>query len=116
MMRAVTGSAFLLFLAASPLAALDAKVGNAVAAFAAVEADAQRTKTFCAMNRLLAAASEEKDAAVSEAEEKEIMTHMTALGPEFQAGWELGAELNPESEDGKAMIAALDKLEAKCDQ
>ena len=39
---------------------------------------------------------------------------MKELGPEFETAFEAGADLDPDSEDGKAYDAALDKLDAKC--
>jgi hypothetical protein len=39
---------------------------------------------------------------------------MKELGPEFEAAFETGADLDPESEDGKAYDAAIDKLDGKC--
>lgn len=94
--------------------ALDAKVDAGIKAFAAVEADAAKVKTYCTMSKAMAAATDESDSAKSEAADKEISGYMTQLGPDFQKAWDLGAELNPDSEDGKAMNAALDKLEDKC--
>jgi hypothetical protein len=35
-----------------------------------------------------------------------------SLGPEYIAAWDLAEELNPESEDGKALNAAFDSLTA----
>lgn len=97
-----------------PAFALDPKVEAGVKTFAAVEADAEKLKTYCAMSKVMASASDENDAAKSEAADKEISGYMTQLGPDFQKAWDMGAELNPDTEDGKAMNAALDKLEEKC--
>lgn len=101
---------------AGPAFALDAKVDAALKTFAAVEADAAKVKTYCAMSKTMASASDESDSAKNEAFDKEIQGFMATLGADFQKAWDLGADLNPESEDGKAMNAALEKLEGKCDQ
>ncbi len=49
----------------------------------------------------------------SKAEEldKQMDGFMKQLGPEFQTAFEAGADLDPESEDGKVYDAAMDKLD-----
>lgn len=76
--------AVLLMASAVPALAADAKVEAALKAFAAVETDAGKQKTFCAMTKAMNSASdEEKDPAKTEALDKEIQGHMAALGDEF---------------------------------
>ena len=52
----------------------------------------------------------------SKAEEldKKMDGFMKELGPEFQSAFEAGADLDPESADGKTYDAAMDKLDEKC--
>ena len=110
-------AAALLLVAAAPVYAADAKIEAALKTFSAVEADAAKLKTFCQMSKAMASATDdEKDAAKSEALDKEITGYMSTLGEDFQKAWDLGADTNPESEDGKAMLAAIEKLEGRCDK
>ncbi len=102
--------------ALAPAMALDAKVDAGVKAFAAVEADAAKIKAYCAMSKTMSTANDETDSAKSEAFDKEISGYMATLGKDFQQAWDLGADLNPDSEDGKAMNTALEKLETKCEK
>jgi hypothetical protein len=39
---------------------------------------------------------------------------MKELGDDFETAFEAGADLDPDSEDGKAYDAALDGLDGKC--
>ncbi len=103
-----------LALAGGPALAANAKVEAGVKAFAAVAADAEKLKTYCAMSKIMATATDETDSAKNEGIDKEIAAQMAKLGAEFSTAWDLGAELNPDSEDGKAMNAALEKLEDQC--
>ncbi len=43
-----------------------------------------------------------------------MQDYIKQLGADFETAFEAGADLDPDSEDGKAYDAALDKLDAKC--
>jgi hypothetical protein len=43
-----------------------------------------------------------------------MQTYMKELGADFETAYEAGADLDPESADGKSYDAALDKLDDKC--
>lgn len=101
---------------AAPAFALDAKVESAVKAFAAVENDSKKLDTYCKMSKAMSAGGGELTEAQEEAMGKEMEGYMKALGSEFEAAWNAGGDLAPESEDGKAYDAALEKLDAKCPQ
>jgi hypothetical protein len=91
------------------------KVDSAVKTFEAVANDAAKLKTYCEMNKLMNSASDDKsDNAKDDALDKQIQDYMGKLGSEFETAFEAGADLDPDSEDGKAYDAALDKLDAKC--
>lgn len=104
-----------------------AGVGGAVAApaltadsaaktIASVAGDATRLKAFCSMNRVLNVESDERQGELTEAQDKEIESYLTLLGPEFRAAWDFGVAADPESPDGKTIDAAIEDLEAKCDK
>jgi hypothetical protein len=98
----------------APALAVSANVESAVKAFDAVAADAGKLKTYCEINNVMSTASDDDDDAKSEALDKQVQALMKELGPEFEAAFETGADLDPESEDGKAYDAAIDKLDGKC--
>lgn len=101
-------------LLASPALA-DAKVDAALKAFSAVENDPAKIKVYCEMSKAMnSAAEDEKDEAKAAALDKKLGDYMTQLGSDFQKAWDTGADVDPESADGKKMSDALDKLEAKC--
>jgi hypothetical protein len=93
-------------LAASP------QVESAIKAFKAVSADKAKLDTFCSMLKLLDAA-EEKDDDESDAKVADLIKQ---LGPEFEAAWRTADDVEEESEDGKALNAAIDEAMAKCPQ
>lgn len=111
--RATASLLFVALLATPALA--DAKVDDAIKAFSAVENDAAKIKIYCAMSKAMNSASDaEKDEAKAEALDKQLGDYMNQLGTDFQAAWDTGADVDPESADGKKLSDALDKLEAKC--
>jgi hypothetical protein len=100
-------------LCASPALAVSASVDTAIKAFDKVAADPAKLKTYCDMSKLMSS-SDEQDDSKSEALDKQMQGYMKDLGPEFESAFEAGADLDPDSEDGKTYDAALDKLDAKC--
>ena len=96
----------------SPAQAASVQVQSAIASLAKLEADAPKLEAFCKINTELEAAAD--DAAKSEALDRQMEAFVRSLGPEYVAAWDLVEELNPDSEDGKALNAAFDSLEDKC--
>jgi Skp family chaperone for outer membrane proteins len=90
------------------------KVEDAAKTFASIEADAGKLKTFCDMFKIMTLAENEQDEKKAQQMEEEIEALMKALGADFGTAWELQAELDAESPDGKAYYAAADKLMGKC--
>jgi hypothetical protein len=101
-------------LMASPAFALDAKIADAIKTFEAIEADADKLKIYCDMSKLMASAADDEDEAKAEALDKQMDEYAAKLGPEFETALDAGADLDPDSEDGKAYDAALDNLDGKC--
>jgi len=106
----------LLFAGASllclPAHAASVQVQSAIASLGKLETDPAKVEAFCKINADLEAAGD--DAAKSEALDRQMEVFVRSLGPEYIAAWDLAEELNPESEDGKALNAAFDSLEDKC--
>ncbi len=96
----------------APAQAATVQVQSAIASLAKLEVDAAKLDAFCKISAELEAASD--DTAKSEALDRQMEAFVRSLGPEFVAAWDLAEELNPDSEDGKALNAAFDSLEDKC--
>jgi hypothetical protein len=100
-------------LCASPVFAANAAVETAVKTFDTVSNDAAKLKVYCEMSKAMSSADAEDDSK-AEVLDKQMDGFMKQLGPEFQTAFEAGADLDPESEDGKKYDAAMDKLDDKC--
>jgi hypothetical protein len=90
------------------------KIEVAAKTFAGVESDPAKLKDFCEMFKTMTAAEAEQDEKKAQAMEAEIDAKMKALGDDFTSAWDLQAEIDAESDDGKAYYAAADKLMGKC--
>jgi len=97
-------------LIASPAAAADPKVQSATEVFQTVAADPAKMKMFCEMTKIMGSAGDKEDPAT----EAKVQGYVTQLGPDFEAAWSAGADLDENSEDGKIFNAALDTLADKC--
>jgi hypothetical protein len=94
--------------------AASAAVESAIKTFDAVAADAAKLKTYCDMSKLMDTADEGADESKSQELDKQMQGYMTQLGSDFQTAFEAGADLDPDSEDGKSYDKALDGLDGKC--
>lgn len=100
--------------AAQHAQAASPKVETAAKTFGDVEGNPGKLKDFCEMFKTMTAAESEQDEKKAQAMEAEIDGKMKALGEDFTSAWDLQAEIDAESEDGKAYYAAADKLMGKC--
>jgi hypothetical protein len=100
-------------LLAVPVFAANAAVDTAVKTFDTVGNDAAKLKVYCEMSKVMSSADAEDDSKAEELDKK-MDGFMKDLGPEFQSAFEAGADLDPESADGKTYDAAMDKLDEKC--
>jgi hypothetical protein len=113
-MKTILAACAVCGLLALPASAASANIETAVKAFEAVGADPGKLKTYCEMTKLTAGAEDTADDAKSEELDKKMQGYMKQLGSDFETAYEAGADLDPESDDGKAYDAALDKLDANC--
>jgi hypothetical protein len=90
------------------------KIEEAAKTFAGIEANTAKLKDFCEMFKTMTAAESEQDEKKAQAMEAEIDVKMKVLGDDFTSAWDLQAEIDAESDDGKAYFAAADKLMGKC--
>lgn len=112
-MKSYLAAVALCGLFASPVLAANAAVEGAVKTFEAVGNDAAKLKVYCEMSKVMSSADAADDSKAEELD-KQMDSFMKQLGPEFQTAFEAGADLDPESEDGKTYDAAMDKLDGKC--
>ena len=92
-----------------PAAAADATIEAAIKTFDQVSADPEKLKTYCAMSKAIDAAGDDEKKADAASE-----TFLKQLGPEFESAWDLDDAVDDDSADGKALSAALDRLDASC--
>lgn len=98
---------------ASPVLAASAAVESAVKTFDTVAGDATKLKVYCEMSKVMSSPDAEDESKADEIDKK-MDGFMKDLGPDFQKAFEAGADLDPESADGKVYDEAMDKLDAKC--
>jgi len=101
-------------LLAWPAFAASPEVEAAIKAFGDVASNPGKLKTYCEMSKTMAAGGDEEDEAKIAALDKKMEGHMKALGSDFEKAFEAGADLDPDSADGKAFDGALDNLDNKC--
>ena len=111
-MKKILAAAVVVGLLVLPALALDPKVATAVKAFEAVAADAAKLKTYCDMSKTMGEA-DETDAENTDLDKK-IQGFMDTLGPDVVAAFDAGEDLDPDSADGKAYDAAIEKLDGMC--
>jgi hypothetical protein len=94
----------------SPALAADPKIDAAVKVFKSVGGDAGKLKTFCTMLKAEDAAADPP----TPAQLTQIDGYKKQLGPDFAAAYDLGANLDDNTPDGKAWGEAIDELAGKC--
>ena len=52
----------------------------------------------------------------SEALDKQMDQLLRSIGPDVFLAWDLAGEIDPQTEDGAALEAAVDAIEGKCGQ
>jgi hypothetical protein len=99
-------------LAASP------QVDAAIKVIQAAGADTAKMEVFCDLIDLLDDAEDKASPAAADKEdpalEKQEDIHLTQLGSNFEAAWDVGGDLDEKSADGKEYNAAVDELAEKC--
>jgi hypothetical protein len=109
-MNRVLATCVIVSLSSCPSFAASPKIDGAIKTFKSVAADAGKLKVYCEMKKTMDAAGDKADAAADE----KVDGYMKELGPDFQAAWNTGDDLDENSADAKALYAALDELSGKC--
>lgn len=112
-MKLIAAFAAIALLASASAHAASPEVEAAIKAVAKIEADPATFQSYCKLSKEMAAA-EEEDSPKAEELGKQLEELMKTIGPDVAAAWELVDELDPESADGKALLAAYEALEEKC--
>ena len=108
-MRALAAAISLSLLTIAALAA-SPQVEAALKAFQMTGTDANRLKTFCELMETDKQNAERPDPLL----EAKIDKLLDELGADFKAAWEIVEDIDPASDDGKVLNAALDRLSDKC--
>ena len=113
-MKKILAAAALCGLCVPVAFAASAKVEFRTKTFEQVGNDPAKLKTYCEMSKLMSSTDDSEDEKKNEELDKQMQGYMKELGTDFEQAFEAGADLDPDSEDGKAYDAALDKVDAKC--
>jgi hypothetical protein len=108
-MRVLAMSLALSFMMAPALGATS-EVEAAVEAFQSLASDANRLKTFCELIEI----EQENEEKAGPLLGTKMDKMLDELGADFKAAWKSVEDVDPASEDGKALYAALDRLLNKC--
>jgi hypothetical protein len=114
MKRALAASVVVLSLVSGAAFAASPKVDAAVKTFSSIGSDSAKLAQLCDLFKKMEAVEAEPDDKKAQEMEKQIDAQITSLGADFQAAWDLQAEIDAESADGKAYFAAADELAGKC--
>jgi hypothetical protein len=100
-------------LAPGPAHAVSSKVQAAIKSLEKIEADGPKFQSFCKLLRDIDDVPEQ-DEAKAEALEGQLDDLLKSIGLDVLHAWDLGNDLDPQSEDGKAFETAVETLEEKC--
>jgi hypothetical protein len=108
-MRALTAAIALSLLTIAAFAA-SPEVESALKAFQTAGTDANRLKMFCELMQTDQQLAERADPLL----EAKMDKLLDELGADFKAAWGTAEDIDPASDDGKVLSAALDQLSDKC--
>jgi hypothetical protein len=94
-------------------AAVSPKVQSAIRSLEKIEADGAKFQAFCKLLRDIDDVPEQ-DEAKAEALDVQLENLLKSIGFDVYQAWDLGSDLDPQSEDGQAFEAAMEALEEKC--
>ena len=100
-------------LAPGPAHAVSPKVQSAIKSLEKIEADGPKFQSFCKLLRDIDDVPEQEEAK-AEALEVQLDSLLRSIGLDVLNAWDMGSDLDPQSEDGQAFEAAVEALEEKC--
>jgi hypothetical protein len=108
-MRALPTATTLWLLTIAALAA-NPEVESALKVFQTTGTDANRLKAFCEVMQI----EQEHSGRADPLLEAKMDKLLDELGADFKAAWKTAGSIDPTSDDGKVLDAALDQLSDKC--
>jgi len=93
-----------------PALAASPRIEAAVKVVQTVGTDANRMKTFCELMKIDEQNAKKADPSLQARMDKLL----DDLGADFKAAWDTVETIDPASEDGKVLDAALDRLSDRC--
>ena len=96
-----------------PAFAVSPKVQAAIKSLEKIEAQGAMFQAFCKLLREIEDVPEQ-DEAKAEALDVQSETLLRSISLAVLRAWDLGSDLDPQSEDGQAFEAAIEGLEKKC--
>jgi hypothetical protein len=105
--------ALFVMLASGPAISASPNVEAAIKSLGAMQADAGKFQSYCALLGEMEGVPETDTAKYDELEGR-LEDLIESFGPDVAKAWELAADIDAESEDGKALAAAFEEMEAKC--
>ena len=88
-------------------------VEAAVKSLATIPSDTEKFQAYCKVLGEMEGVAE-ADAAKLEALEGQLDDIIASYGSDVAQAWEVASETDPDSEDGEAIAAAFEDIEAKC--
>ncbi|MGD9670708.1 MAG: hypothetical protein AB7U75_16955 [Hyphomicrobiaceae bacterium] len=95
------------------LAATSPNVEAAIKSLETIPSNAEKFQAYCNVLGEMEGVPE-ADAAKSEALEGQLDEIIASYGKDVAQAWEVATETDPDSDDGQAIAAAFEALEAKC--
>ena len=96
-----------------PAHAVSPKVQGAIKSLEKIEAYGPKFQSFCKLLRDIDDVPEQEEAK-AEALEVQLDSLLRSIGLDVLNAWDMGSDLDPQSEDGQAFEAAVEALEEKC--
>jgi hypothetical protein len=98
---------------AGPVAAASPEITAAIASLEKIPADTAKFATYCNLLGEMSTLPDD-DSAKYEALEKKLDEVIDSYGQDVSNAWDTLSEVDPDSDDGKAVTAAFEAVEAKC--
>jgi hypothetical protein len=96
-----------------PAMAASPAVEAAIRTLEKIPADTAKFETYCTLLGQMESVPDD-DAAKYEALERQLDAVIDSYDTDVSAAWDTISEIDPETEDGKAVAAAFDAIEGKC--
>lgn len=102
-----------LAIAPGPATAASPAIEAAIKSLEKISADTTKFETYCNLLGQMESVPDD-DAAKNEALKNQLDAVVDSYGTEVSAAWDTVSEIDPDTEDGKAVTAAFDAIEGKC--